>query len=598
MWTVNENKKLCFNNKPIKQLKGISMTGFETGTRGTNGGAGYWLFKGANLKECKDIMNNIADKLINEWGCTIVRIPICLSAWKQNYNVRTFDATFICNYQDWINYMIQALIKAKSDIVIIIDGHLWALNPDQKTKTLTFTDAQGNKQTIDMSDQESCLNSNNNVGGVKSCSDKYNQAWETCKDNDIENCSWECAIANADGCTLESFALEIENMKEIWSSIASKYNDNSNIWFEIFNEPYERKIINNSITNYDETEYRWDLWYFVMKTIIDKIRNNAKANNICILGGLDFGYDFNPNSNNSYFTKTFNSDTEKLFGNFGENIMFNFHPYMHGVCCGQIADANGIDISITDKYESAYCSFYPNDSKNASGSSLPIQNTTCDSTGYSETVNKKMPPCTWVDSAHNPNSSSLGLCAGDRDKCNKQNTKEECNQNSDIGGWSEYVLKVQKYGPLIMTEFGSFDCSTPYVTRLLEYAKEHDISWTAWALWPQNSGGPGNGACGYPSIMQPYDDDTAGFSACIDKSNCNLTPLGFYGKNIQNYIKQNIQSDPNPPNPNPDLDPTKNKKKSSNLWLIILISVIILIFIVAIILIIIYMKNSKIKNKK
>lgn len=47
------------------------------------------------------------------------------------------------------------------------------------------------------------------------------------------------------------------------------------------------------------------------------------------------------------------------------------------------------------------------------------------------------------------------------------------------------------YGPLIATEFGSFDCSSPHVSTLLTFMRKFDI-------WPSNSGGPeGLGSCGY-----------------------------------------------------------------------------------------------------
>jgi hypothetical protein len=80
------------------------------------------------------------------------------------------------------------------------------------------------------------------------------------------------------------------------------------------------------------------------------------------------------------------------------------------------------------------------------------------------------------------------------------------------GGWSTYVLPMNQFGPLIATEFGTFDCSSAFVKTLLKYATENQISYTAWALWPQDSGGPGGlGACGYPSVMTPVPGTTGDF---------------------------------------------------------------------------------------
>ncbi len=92
---------------------------------------------------------------------------------------------------------------------------------------------------------------------------------------------------------------------------------------------------------------------------------------------------------------------------------------------------------------------------------------------------------------------------------------------------------MHQYGPLIATEFGTFDCSSPYVTTLLNYMTAQGISYTAWALWPQNSGGPGGlGACGYPSTMLP--SASGDFRTCLDGTACNSTisPLPWAGSAV------------------------------------------------------------------
>jgi hypothetical protein len=61
---------------------------------------------------------------------------------------------------------------------------------------------------------------------------------------------------------------------------------------------------------------------------------------------------------------------------------------------------------------------------------------------------------------------------------------------------------------------------------------EYGISYTAWALWPQNSGGPeGLGSCGYPSVIKPAADP-GDFHACIDAAACSslLEPQPWSGK--------------------------------------------------------------------
>jgi hypothetical protein len=59
----------------------------------------------------------------------------------------------------------------------------------------------------------------------------------------------------------------------------------------------------------------------------------------------------------------------------------------------------------------------------------------------------------------------------------------------------------------------------------MSYSDSYGISYTAWALWPQNNGGTLNmGSCSYPAINEafpnlntPYLTD---FKACRDLSAC------------------------------------------------------------------------------
>jgi hypothetical protein len=99
---------------------------------------------------------------------------------------------------------------------------------------------------------------------------------------------------------------------------------------------------------------------------------------------------------------------------------------------------------------------------------------------------------------------------------------------------------MAKYGPLIATEFGSFDCSSGYVKTLLQYMEKFGISYTAWALWPQNSGGPpGLGSCGYPAVMAPAADP-GDFRQCFDAAGCKsmMKPLPHAGA----AVFQDLQS--------------------------------------------------------
>jgi len=147
----------------------------------------------------------------------------------------------------------------------------------------------------------------------------------------------------------------------------------------------------------------------------------------------------------------------------------------------------------------------------------------------------------WVQAAN--------LCAGDKHACEGK-SQSACNSTdwsaNNAGGWSTYVLPMAKLGPLIATEFGPFDCSSPFTSVFLRWAKQFSVSYTAWALWPQNSGGPGSGACGYPSVMVPTGgslDASYAFGKgpqnCTSQSGCDaiIQPMGWSGKLVAADIK-------------------------------------------------------------
>ncbi len=507
-------------------LRGVSMTGFETGTRETASGGGFWLFNSGQAPEstnAKTVLGNVVDTLVTNWKTTVVRIPICGSAWAQNYTVHDYGNAEIATYRDWVDLAVQ---KARSDgAVVIIDNHLWAIakmGDGTDVDRGTFT---SNGQTYQYSQFEDGCTGVNTTSGVDSCAPSD---WYT-----GDPSTWECPIANADGVSIYNGYKNENAIGSMWADIATRYKGDSGVWFEVFNEPYARKATTpfpSSGVNEDEKDYPWDLWTSYMMTQIQAIRDQAKAPNIVLVNGLDFGYDFGP-----VYGPIGNPGKYLPWTATYPNIAYAFHPYQHGACCGQIG-TSGTDLSRSDPYESGFCSYYEDGSTwgTASGAALPGGNS-CSNVGYASTQDKKMPPCTWVDAAWNPSTQSLGLCAGDRTACGSKN-KAEClavdRGSPSAGGWSQYVLPMAKFGPLIATEFGSFDCSSPFVTTLLDYANAYDISYTAWALWPQNSGGPaGLGSCGYPSVMTS-SPDPGDFRQCFSPAACAslMQPLPWSGQ--------------------------------------------------------------------
>lgn len=66
------------------------------------------------------------------------------------------------------------------------------------------------------------------------------------------------------------------------------------------------------------------------------------------------------------------------------------------------------------------------------------------------------------------------------------------------GNWNSGFGNLSATSPVIMTEFGNWDCNGPYYTDLLNYAQSHGIHWTAWA-WMNPLD------CGFPTILADWN---------------------------------------------------------------------------------------------
>ena len=123
------------------QVKGVSMSGLETGTRhdGTKGGGGgYWVF--GSGKQVTTILDNVVKTLaspgscsggtcLGGWNATAVRVPMCSSAWLQDFPIYDWDdTTLVIRYRDWVDAAIQS-IRA-NNMIAILDNHLWAIGPE------------------------------------------------------------------------------------------------------------------------------------------------------------------------------------------------------------------------------------------------------------------------------------------------------------------------------------------------------------------------------------------------------------------------------------------------------------------------------------
>lgn len=104
------------------------------------------------------------------------------------------------------------------------------------------------------------------------------------------NAGYQSPMANADSITF-------------WSQVATDYKDFGTVLFELYNEPYG--ITNDVWLNGDST-------YAGYQQLYDAVRG-AGAENICIVGGLDYAYDL------SFVSESFKVN--------GTNIVYCSHPY-------------------------------------------------------------------------------------------------------------------------------------------------------------------------------------------------------------------------------------------------------------------------------
>jgi len=93
---------------------------------------------------------------------------------------------------------------------------------------------------------------------------------------------------------------------EFWSKISKTYK-NDKIFYELFNEPYGIS---------PSTWWYGDNTFYGYKTILNEIRKNT--NNICIIGGLDYAYQWKFLANNLNIMNEMKNIS---------NIVLSFHPY-------------------------------------------------------------------------------------------------------------------------------------------------------------------------------------------------------------------------------------------------------------------------------
>jgi len=178
----------------------------------------------------------VVTTLVQTWKANIVRVPICGSAWLQNYQVQGWGGPLGITSRQWVDI---AVCKALSlGAAVILDNHLWAIAPQTST-------------TRNVGMEDGCTGINK-VGGTDSCAPRdFSGAYSSARTGKSYNTGdaanvWQCAIANADGCTLDNLLRtgsngvpNSEHFLNLWYDLAVYYKSQSGVFFELFNEPYQ-----------------------------------------------------------------------------------------------------------------------------------------------------------------------------------------------------------------------------------------------------------------------------------------------------------------------------------------------------------------------
>jgi endoglucanase len=116
-----------------------------------------------------------------------------------------------------------------------------------------------------------------------------------------------CLPANGMGC--QQLAPDVNSLR-FWSEVAARYRDDGRVMFELYNEPHD--ISWEVWRNGGDTGQGWQA--VGMQQLADAVRA-AGANNIVIIGGLNWAYDLS------------GVPANRILGN---NIVYASHPYKSG----------------------------------------------------------------------------------------------------------------------------------------------------------------------------------------------------------------------------------------------------------------------------
>jgi len=519
------------------------------------------------------IVNNLVTGLVISWKVNIIRVPICVSAYSTDVGIFFAGDKRTYSYPHLVKIVVNAILQR--DAVALIDGHVWAV--DKRTKRFLY------ERACTFRFRDNLRPGNTQNYGNQSYALQDLMDLETGRPFADVRLAWEVIV----------------------SDMMKSFKNHQGIWFEPVNEPFFRPF-KGAEKKYAPRPVQYQKWKFFFRDIVRTIRR-LSPESIIVVNGLDRGYDL----------ELAVSDWRKngpIFGRQMRKVAFGAHLFQIAGCCGLIT-APGDDPAINDRirrdyvpyrkarfpddpagfqfdqsgkdpYERAYCHFpgqisetvkNPQNMRGGAFSivrnnkrlffDLPAANQNQDLVRYkcdssiSRSISAKLPPCRYdnrlVDTRTGTNF--VGTFVGDCPPAVIRAMEDD--ERIPASGWDRYVLPMARFAPVVITAFGTFDCSLPYIRAFLDYADRYNLSWVAFGIQPYlpskmyvNGLNPCNLSCLTIPIVNPYDDGlrevrpvnrtkkvVGNYYECLDASNVPsvIAPIGSTGQ-LGDVIKSRI----------------------------------------------------------
>ncbi|WP_224372665.1 glycoside hydrolase family 5 protein [Hyalangium versicolor] len=97
----------------------------------------------------------------------------------------------------------------------------------------------------------------------------------------------------------------------------------------------------------------------------------------------------------------------------------------------------------------------------------------------------------------------------------------------DPSQWDQHFGNLAATDPVVITEFGQYDCKTDYVDQLIHYSRYKGLSWVGWAWWVE-----ANKECSFPNLITDWSGTPTAMGASLRRALQGLKPLVEVGAGI------------------------------------------------------------------